>query len=86
MLAILSDDLIFKCTEIAINSFKTLLTNGRVIMNKLIKFSIAAAVVTLLSGCTGSVYNKEKNCDYDYLLHPAVSISKIIGGCGPVDK
>jgi hypothetical protein len=67
-------------------SSKTLLTNGRVIMNKLIKFSIAAAVVALLSGCTGSVYNKEKNCDYDYLLHPAVSISKIIGGCGPVDK
>jgi hypothetical protein len=65
---------------------KTFLTNGLVIMNKLIKFSIAAAVVALLSGCTGSVYNKEKNCDYDYLLHPAVSISKIIGGCGPVDK
>ncbi|EBY5449853.1 DUF4223 domain-containing protein, partial [Salmonella enterica subsp. enterica] len=20
---------------------------------------------------------------YDYLLHPAISISKIIGGCGP---
>jgi len=55
-------------------------------MNKLIKFSIAAAAVALLSGCTGSVYNNEKNCDYDYLLHPAVSISKIIGGCGPVDK
>ena len=55
-------------------------------MNKLIKFSIAAAAVALLSGWTGSVYNKEKNCDYDYLLHPAVSISKIIGGCGPVDK
>jgi 1-aminocyclopropane-1-carboxylate deaminase/D-cysteine desulfhydrase-like pyridoxal-dependent ACC family enzyme len=67
-------------------SSKTLLTNGRVIMNKLIKFSIAAAAVALLSGCTGSVYNKEKNCDYDYLLHPAVSISKIIGGCGPVEK
>ncbi|EFO2727445.1 DUF4223 family protein, partial [Shigella flexneri] len=24
-----------------------------------------------------------KNCSYDYLLHPAISISKIIGGCGP---
>ncbi|EEW6323718.1 DUF4223 family protein, partial [Escherichia coli] len=23
------------------------------------------------------------NCSYDYLLHPAISISKIIGGCGP---
>ncbi|EEL2207807.1 DUF4223 domain-containing protein, partial [Salmonella enterica] len=27
-----------------------------------------------------------KNCDYDYLLHPAVSISKIIGGCGDTAK
>jgi hypothetical protein len=71
---------------VVIQSLRIFLTNGRVIMNKLIKFSIAAAVVALLSGCTGSVYNKEKNCDYDYLLHPAVSISKIIGGCGPVDK
>ncbi|EGA6939266.1 DUF4223 domain-containing protein, partial [Shigella flexneri] len=22
-------------------------------------------------------------CSYDYLLHLAISISKIIGGCGP---
>ncbi|EIQ79539.1 hypothetical protein SF123566_9133 [Shigella flexneri 1235-66] len=29
-------------------------------------------------------YRKQKNnCSYDYLLHPAISISKIIGGCGP---
>ncbi|ORM69034.1 YhfL family protein [Pantoea rwandensis] len=55
-------------------------------MNKLVKFSMAAAVVAFLSGCTGSVYNKEKNCDYDYLLHPAISVSKMIGGCGPVAK
>ncbi|EHB5447699.1 DUF4223 domain-containing protein [Escherichia coli] len=27
--------------------------------------------------------NRDKNCSYDYLLHPAISISKIIGGCGP---
>lgn len=63
-----------------------LLTYGCVIMNKFVKFSMAAAVVAFLSGCTGSVYNKEKNCDYDYLLHPAISVSKIIGGCGPVAK
>ncbi|ENO9643966.1 DUF4223 family protein, partial [Escherichia coli] len=24
-------------------------------------------------------------CEYDYLLHPAISVSKIIGGCGPVE-
>lgn len=40
----------------------------------------------LLSGCTGHVYNHSKNCAYDYLLHPAVSVSKIIGGCGDTDK
>ncbi|MGA1192519.1 MAG: DUF4223 family protein [Bdellovibrionota bacterium] len=49
---------------------------------------IIAALVCcgiFLSGCTGAVYNKSKNCSYDYLLHPAVSVSKIVGGCGPID-
>ncbi|GLR08367.1 DUF4223 domain-containing protein [Mixta theicola] len=55
-------------------------------MKKACKFAILSAFLVTLTGCTGSVYNKEKNCDYDYLLHPAVSISKIIGGCGPADK
>lgn len=55
-------------------------------MKKTMKVAILAAVLVTLTGCTGSVYNKEKNCDYDYLLHPAISISKIIGGCGPVAK
>lgn len=55
-------------------------------MKKKMKVAILAAVLATLTGCTGSVYNKEKNCDYDYLLHPAISISKIIGGCGPVAK
>ena len=39
----------------------------------------------LLAGCTGAVFNKQKNCEYHYLLHPAVSISKLIGGCGPIE-
>ncbi|MDH2894826.1 YhfL family protein [Rahnella sp. PAMC25617] len=55
-------------------------------MKSLVKLFVLAAVVSTLSGCTGSVYNKEKNCDYMYLLHPAISISKMIGGCGPTDK
>lgn len=55
-------------------------------MKNFIKAAFVVATVTVLSGCTGSVYNKEKNCDYDYLLHPAVSISKIIGGCGDTAK
>ncbi|MBB1202008.1 DUF4223 domain-containing protein [Enterobacteriaceae bacterium 89] len=45
-----------------------------------------AALLTALFGltaCTGHVENKNKTCSYDYLLHPAISISKIIGGCGP---
>ncbi|EJA9648001.1 DUF4223 family protein, partial [Escherichia coli] len=29
------------------------------------------------------IENRDKNCSYDYLLHLAISISKIIGGCGP---
>lgn len=52
----------------------------------ILKVAIITASVAVLSGCTGSVYNKEKNCDYDYLLHPAISISKIIGGCGDAAK
>ena len=52
-------------------------------MKKFAGFALIAVVLSTLTGCTGSVYNKEKNCDYDYLLHPAISISKVIGGCGP---
>lgn len=50
-------------------------------MKKIVMFSLVAVGISVLSGCTGSVYNKEKNCTYDYLLHPAISISKIIDGC-----
>ncbi|SEN01685.1 Protein of unknown function [Pseudomonas sp. ok272] len=56
---------------------------------KKLKISLAAAVVSsviFISGCTGQVYNQQKNCSYDYLFTPSVSISKIIGGCGPIDK
>jgi hypothetical protein len=56
---------------------------------KKLKASLAAVVISsvvLISGCTGQVYNQEKNCSYDYLFTPTVSISKIIGGCGPIDK
>ena len=38
------------------------------------KLAKAAVLVGLLSTLTAC---------YDYLLHPAISISKIIGGCGP---
>ncbi|WP_312313092.1 DUF4223 family protein [Atlantibacter sp.] len=52
-------------------------------MNRLIKFVVLAATLTTLTACTGHVENKKNNCSYDYLLHPAISISKMIGGCGP---
>ncbi|HFW5421930.1 TPA: YhfL family protein [Salmonella enterica subsp. enterica serovar Wandsworth] len=55
-------------------------------MKNTMKLALIVSIVAVLSGCTGSIYNKEKNCDYDYLFHPAVSISKMIGGCGPVNK
>ena len=55
---------------------------------KAFKVSLAVVItsgVALLSGCTGQVYNQQKNCSYDYLFTPTVSISKMIGGCGPID-
>lgn len=55
-------------------------------MKNVIKFVLLGAVIATLSGCTGSVSNKDKNCSYDYLLTPSLSISKWIGGCGPTDK
>ncbi|MFD1260461.1 YhfL family protein [Entomomonas asaccharolytica] len=51
---------------------------------KFIKLVVIASVISFLAGCTGHVYNNEKNCSYDYFLHPDISISKVIGGCGPV--
>lgn len=55
-------------------------------MKNFAKIALIASFITVMTGCTGSVYNKEKDCNYDYLLHPAVSISKMIGGCGDTSK
>ncbi|EBA3323598.1 YhfL family protein [Salmonella enterica] len=52
-------------------------------MFKFVKTAIVAGVMATLTACTGHIENKKNNCSYDYLLHPAISISKIIGGCGP---
>jgi hypothetical protein len=59
---------------------------GRVKLNKLAKLVLVAAALSTLTACTGRIENKTKDCSYDYLLHPAISISKVIGGCGPTDK
>ncbi|MGY0147472.1 YhfL family protein [Edwardsiella tarda] len=52
-------------------------------MTKLIKIVVLGAALATLTACTGSIKNKSNNCSYDYLLHPAISLSKVIGGCGP---
>ncbi|HEY3591961.1 MAG TPA: YhfL family protein [Buttiauxella sp.] len=54
-------------------------------MIKLVKITALFAVISTLTACTGHIENKNKSCGYDYLLHPAISISRIIGGCGPAD-
>ncbi|EMU1129191.1 TPA: YhfL family protein [Citrobacter koseri] len=52
-------------------------------MFKIAKIAVVAGMLTTLTACTGHIENKKNDCSYDYLLHPAISISKIIGGCGP---
>ncbi|ELU6138511.1 DUF4223 family protein [Salmonella enterica] len=54
-------------------------------MFKFVKIAVVAGVLATLTACTGHIENKKNNCSYDYLLHPeiSISISKIIGGCGP---
>ncbi|WP_252090970.1 DUF4223 family protein [Pseudomonas sp. MWU13-3659] len=56
-------------------------------MKKFVKAAVTVALVSgvaFLSGCAGQVYNKSENCSYNYLLHPAISVSRVVGGCGPV--
>ena len=45
------------------------------------KVILALFAVVVLSACTGS-YKASNNCEYDFLFHKDVSISKIIGSCG----
>ena len=51
-------------------------------MNKFIKVALVGAVLATLTACTGHIETVIRTA-LDYLLHPAISISKIIGGCGP---
>jgi len=52
-------------------------------MFNLAKAALVVGILSIVTACTGHVQNTKNNCSYDYLLHPAISISKIIGGCGP---
>ncbi|MBS0981522.1 DUF4223 family protein [Acetobacter thailandicus] len=54
-------------------------------MKNLVKLTLACSFILSLTACTGSIQNKDKTCSYDYLLHPSISISKAIGGCGPTN-
>ena len=55
-------------------------------MFKLAKAAVLVGLLSTLTACTGHVQNTKNNCSYDYLLHPAISISKIIGGWGPAGQ
>lgn len=46
-------------------------------MKSLVKSFVLAAVHSTLYGFAGSVYNKEKNCNYTYFLHHAIPFPKI---------
>ena len=51
-------------------------------MKSIAKLTVAAVAVILLAGCSGTTYNKAKDCSMDYLLVPALSIPAAIGACG----
>ena len=50
-------------------------------MKYIYKFAIAFSILAVLSGCTGTVYNKEKTCTTNYLIVPALSIPAMIDAC-----
>ena len=51
-----------------------------------VKVVLVAAFVFILTGCTGTTYNKDRSCTEDYLLVPALSLPKIIGACDSYKK
>ncbi|MBR5904321.1 MAG: DUF4223 family protein [Alphaproteobacteria bacterium] len=44
------------------------------------KLILALFAVLTLASCGG--YYKQGNCEYEFLLHKDISISRIIGSCG----
>ncbi|MCY4046022.1 MAG: DUF4223 family protein [Cellvibrionales bacterium] len=50
-------------------------------MKNLPKLAALGVILAGLTACTGTAYNKDRTCGTDYLLHPAISVSKIVGGC-----
>lgn len=70
----------FEAYGIGINDI--IFINRDDLMKTMLKTVAVFLALSTLTACTGSIQNKNKTCEYDYLLHPAISISKIIGGCG----
>jgi hypothetical protein len=50
-------------------------------MKSFAKLALVGAALAVLAGCTGTTYNKEKDCSEDYLIHPVISIPAAIGAC-----
>jgi hypothetical protein len=50
-------------------------------MKNILKLVAAFSFLAVLSGCTGTVYNKDRTCGEDYLIHPVISIPAWIGAC-----
>lgn len=50
-------------------------------MKNIYKLAAVCSFLAVLSGCTGTVYNKDRTCGEDYLIHPVISIPAMIGAC-----
>lgn len=50
-----------------------------------IKLAFISAFFLILAGCTGTTYNSAKNCTYDYILHPEISIPRQLNFCDDVN-
>ena len=56
---------------------------------KLVTAKLAFVVIvaaSILTGCTGTTFNKDKSCSTDYLLVPAISVSAVLGACDTTNK
>jgi hypothetical protein len=47
----------------------------------ILKCALLALTVSIVTGCSGTIYNKDKSCSTDYLIIPAISIPGAIDAC-----
>ena len=55
-------------------------------MKSFAKLAIIGMTLSILAGCTGTIYNHDKSCSADYLLVPAISIPGAIHACEMKNK